>query len=140
MLEGEDAQSLLLEICDTYEGTRWNGNNNVGCWSCDEETWTPDYTVPVDALEQMIERDVPSYWSAADWLSGAWSECKEQVLLVLLKFKDRDSEESELDALADEWIAADTDAILDRADVCKQIDLMVEEIKGEDIQDEESCE
>lgn len=127
LLEGDDAQALLADLCDQYEGTRWDGHNNVGTWACDDETGLPDYTVPVATLEQMIE-GVPSYWSAADWISGAYSECKREVEKAILSAKDESAEAAALDALANEWIAADGDAILDRADVRKQIDAIVDDL------------
>ena len=27
----------MADLCDTYEGTHWDGHNNVGCWACDED-------------------------------------------------------------------------------------------------------
>jgi len=127
LLEGDEAQAILADLCDQYKGTEWDGRNNVGIWPCDEDTGLPDYTVPVATLEQMIE-GVPSYWSAADWLSPAWSECKRDVEDAILSSKDEAAEDAALDALADKWIEADSDAILDHDDVRKCIDIMVEEI------------
>lgn len=133
LLEGDEAQAILADLCDTYEGTHWDGHNNVGCWACDE-TGMPEHTAGVAALEQMIE-GVPSYWSAAEWLSGAWSECKREVEEVILSAKDEAAEGVALDALADKWIEADGDAILDRADVRKQISAMVEELTEGDAEE-----
>lgn len=132
LLEGDEAQALLADLCDQYEGEEWDGHNNVGCWTCDEETGLPEHTDAVAALEAMIE-DVPSYWNAADWISGAYSECKREVRAAILSARDEAAEEAALDELADEWIDADGDAILDRADVRKQIDAMVEDlVRGTD--------
>jgi hypothetical protein len=89
-------------------------------------------------LEAMIA-EAPCYQSAADWCSPAWSECKREVEAAILGAKDADAEEAALTALVDKWAtdARDNGALIDAADLRKQVDAMAEELAG-DLADDET--
>jgi hypothetical protein len=137
ILEDDAAQAILADLCDQYEGDRWDGHNHVGRWPCDEGG-TPDYLPLIMRLEAMIA-EAPCYSSAADWCSPAWSECKREVEAAILGAKDADAEEAALTALVDKWAtdARDNGALIDAADLRKQVDAMAEELAG-DLADDET--
>ena len=136
ILEGEAAQSLLVDLCDMYEGDTWNGHNHVGSWP--HTDGLADHVAPVASLEAMIA-EAPCYSSAADWCSPAWSECKREVEAAILGAKDADAEEAALAALVDKWAtdARDNGALIDADDLRKQVDAMAEELTG-DLADDET--
>lgn len=126
VLESEEAQTILDEICGCYEGERWDGNNNIGQWSKDEDGEEPHRAL-VDQLEAMIA-EVPCYSSAADWIGCAWGECRSEVEAAILGAASDGAEEAALDALAVAWIDNAEETILDRGDVRDQIDAMAEQL------------
>lgn len=135
MLEGDEAQAILAAIIDTYEGESWDGHNNVGRWSCDENG-LPDYTCDVATLEAMIEA-VPTFWSASDYLSPAWSECKREVEEAILGANDEAAEKAAIDALIAEWASsgATNGALVDEGDLRACVDRMVTELTEGDAED-----
>jgi hypothetical protein len=135
ILEGDDAQAILADLCDMYEGDTWDGHNHVGSWPCDE-TGMADYVGPLASLEAMIA-EAPCYQSAADWCSPAWSECKREVEAAILGAKDAAAEEAALAALVDKWAtdARDNGALIDANDLRKQLDAMAEELRGDGEED-----
>jgi hypothetical protein len=133
ILEDDAAQAILADLCDQYEGDRWDGHNHVGRWPCDEDG-TPDYLSLIMRLEAMIA-EAPCYQSAADWCSPAWSECKREVEAAILGAKDADAEEAALAALVDKWAtdARDNGALIDAADLREQVDAMADESGDADV-------
>jgi len=139
LLKGEEAMGILNDIFDCYEGSRWDGHNHVGVWKCEVHDETEHGTVKTwphhamtEALQRMVE-DVPCFWSAADWLEPAWSECKREVQKIIEKTDEGPDRDDAISVLVDEWItdASTNDALIDADDLRKQIGAMVQELAEE---------
>lgn len=140
LLNGEEAMGLLHDIFDCYRGCRWDGHNNVGEWEYEVHDETEHGTVKtwphhamVESLQRLVE-DVPRFWSAADWLEPAWSECKREVQKVIEKTEEGSGREDALKALVDEWVtdAHANDALIDESDLLKVVETMVKDLQDED--------
>lgn len=138
LLEGEEAQELLAAICDSYEGTRWDGHNNVGCWAADEDDATmPAHVHWTTRLEAMLE-DVSCYGSASDWLGGAWSECRDEVAKVIAGAATDKAEAEAIDSLIERWIddaRSNASLLLSESDVRRSVESMIEQLTEEDDDD-----
>lgn len=134
ILLSDEAQALLSMICDNYEGQEFDGHNMVGKWA---RTESPDgeflehlHHGDLDHLARIIDEQVKCYWSASDWLDGAWTECLRDVAHVLDTTDGKDREEA-IASLVNEWTkeASANDALLDEADVRVLVDRMVEQVQ-----------
>lgn len=127
----EDHRNQIDAIFATYQGTRWDGSAHVGQWSTDESN-VPEYALLLEALELALE-SASAYWSAGDWLGGDWSGCKRELANAMAEAGDDEDRDAVLDRVAAQWVeeGKSNDALLDLADVRRQIDRMVEQLDKE---------
>lgn len=121
----EDNRDLIDSIFDCFEGRTWDGSNHRG-------TWSEEADGLIASLEAKVA-EAPCFWSAGDWFSPAWSECKRDLEK---RIGDLGGEalDKKLGEVAEAWVTegASNDALLDADDVRKQIDQMVEELREGD--------
>lgn len=124
----EAHREAIDEAFETYEGASWDGHNMVGSWESDDDG-RPLHEAILGSLQDEIN-GAPCYWSACDWLGGAWSECRRD-LEGRIGDLGGEALAKKLGEVAEAWAneGASNDALLDADDVRKQIDRMVEELR-----------
>lgn len=136
ILESDEAQSLLAAICDSYEGTRWDGHNTVGVWAKEEnedgEFLAYTHEAHVARLEEMLS-EAATFWSAGDWFAGAGSNCRADVRKAILASATEEAERLALAALVTGYVTdgAENDALLDEGDVAKYVARLAAEATDE---------
>lgn len=59
----------LVETCERFEGTKWDGSNHRGVWRSDDE-------YGVDASFDHMDFDIACYWDPSDWFGDADDEIR----------------------------------------------------------------
>jgi len=104
------------DIFSTYQGAEWDGNNHVGRWENPESLAELEHEIEEDLLE------LPTYWDAADWLSGDYSGVIRNAI----------SADSIDDAVNAEMDFAAGNAYLEESEVKATIRLWLAECLGDD--------
>lgn len=139
ILESDEAQALLAAICDSYEGTRWDGHNTVGVWAKDEDG-EPLYATDIAVLSDML-KEAANYWAAGDWFAGAWHEVRAEVRAAILASATEEAERLALAALVSNYVtgAAADNALLDESDVAECVADLAAQATDEDEDDTFWC-
>lgn len=137
LLESEEGQRLLAEICDAYQGAEWDGHNLRGQWAAGtEDDGTADDAAGL-ALEARLA-ELPTYWAAGDWIGGDRPGVAREVRELVLAAESDEAEARALRQYA-ERMAEDAarDALLDADDLETEIKALAEEARAEDEDTEE---
>lgn len=135
LLESDEGQSLLNDLIDCYQGSRWDGSNTVGSWGRDEDGFLTCDGV-TEKLSQLLEQ-AETYWSASDWLACDWSGCKSEVAKIIMSATSDEAEEKALGEHAEMLVdtGRSDGSLLDIDDVGEQIELLVSEVEQDDEDD-----
>jgi hypothetical protein len=71
IVESDECRALLTALCDSYRGSEWDGSNHVGRWQGEGDG--TDRHEKEEAIEALF-REVPTYWSASEYLSPVWGQ------------------------------------------------------------------
>jgi hypothetical protein len=64
-------EELLKTLLGEFEGTEWNGSNEIGKWKRDEDGFNT-----LDYIQSSYAPEIASYWPAGDWFSPITYELK----------------------------------------------------------------
>lgn len=137
LLEGEEGQALLAEICDAYEGAEWDGSNLRGQWAAGtEDDGTADDTAGL-ALEALLA-ELPCYWAAGDWIGGDRPGVAREVRELILAAESDEAEAKALRQYAERMAEdAERDALLDVDDLESEIKALADEARDAEEDTEE---
>jgi hypothetical protein len=125
----EDFQLFIDSIFCRYQGTEWDGSNNVGRWSGDSH----DIGLQIDSLEQRISKEVRTWWSASSWLTAVWGrEFANEVREKMAKGEGLDDIAQEM-----EDDAANNDACVSAEDILSELESLLEQYPVDDGDDED---
>lgn len=137
LLEGEEGQALLAEICDAYQGAEWDGHNLRGTWAAGTEDDSTAADAAGLALRALLE-ELPTYWAAGDWIGGDRPGVTREVRSLILAAESDEAEAKALRQYAERMAEdAERDALLDVDDLESEIQRIAEEARGEDEDTEE---
>lgn len=130
LLESDEGQSLLDQLIDCYQGSKWNGS-----WGRDEDGFLACDGV-TEKLSQLLEQ-AETYWSASDWLACDWSGCKSEVTKIIMSATSDEGERVALGEHAEMLVdtGRSDGSLLDIDDVGEQIELLVSEVEQDDEDD-----
>lgn len=123
ILQDSECRDLLAQLCDQYEGERWDGSNYVGCWRDDGDDGYPACRHDLEVRIEGLFVEVATYWSASDYLAPVWGQHEADSV------RQRLADDGGLDAIADEMVAdaSRQEATLDADDVRETLESLLAE-------------
>ena len=102
LLEGDEAQEIMDDICDMFEGVEWDGHNNVGKWRSGDDGCEEPHMDLVRKLEEMLE-SVPDFTSASSYIGCASGDMREEIREKVGKLLGEDRDRA-IEELAKQWV------------------------------------
>lgn len=138
LLEGEEGQGLLAEICDAYQGAEWDGSNLRGQWAAGTEDDGMADDAAGLALEALLA-ELPTYWAAGDWIGGDRPGVAREVRELILAAESDEAEAKALRQYAEQMAeeGKSNGALLDADDLESEIKALAEEARADEEDTEE---